>query len=220
MMMGPTAPAMAYAVHVKPYNVENERRPKYRESRYGVTSPSPPIPNPMSAAAPMPSGSDRAPASKNVPSAESANRQTPTRGAKNRSSSHPVSRRPDKIAPPMADTAKAALAAEIPRSVSSAERWGITPFLLMEMRNSSATMIQKIRDRTPSLTVAPEIGVAAVCLGSESSRTREPHGNPMAKTAAPKIAKEARHPIDRISASAMGGRMMAPVALPPRRIEN
>jgi hypothetical protein len=29
MMTGPMAPAMAYAVQVKPYKVENERKPKY-----------------------------------------------------------------------------------------------------------------------------------------------------------------------------------------------
>jgi hypothetical protein len=36
----------------------------------------------------------------------------------------------------------------------------MAPFWLMEIRNSSATMIQNILARNPSLTVAPEAGFA------------------------------------------------------------
>ena len=96
----------------------------------------------------------------------------------------------------------------------------MAPFWLMEIRNSSATMIQKIRERTPALTVAPVAGIAAESAARERSRTREPHGSPMTRTAAPKIAKEDRQPTVRISASAIGGRTMAPTAPPPSNIEN
>jgi hypothetical protein len=70
----------------------------------------------------------------------------------------------------------------------------MAPFWLMEMRNSSATIIQKMRERTPSLTEVPVAGVITEWAARERSRTRQPHGRPITRTPAPKMAKEARQP--------------------------
>src|SRR5580658_1508019 len=120
----------------------------------------------------------------------------------------------------MDDTANAALPAEIPRSVSKDERWVMTPFWLIEIRNKVATMIQKIRDRGPSPTEEPLSGVGAERIAWGRARTREAQGSPIASTPAPRSAKDARQPALRIRASATGGKMMAPAALPPSNIEN
>jgi hypothetical protein len=78
--------------------------------------------------------------------------------------------------------------------------------LVIEIRNRPATIIQKIRERTPSLTAAPVTGAAKIWDARGRSRMRKPQGSPMARTLKPRIAKEARHPTARISTSAMGGK--------------
>src|SRR4029077_5231881 len=108
MIIGPIAPASAYAVHVKPKSVENDPGPKDRERGDGVTSASPPTPKPISMAASAPAASECAHESTKVPSAAAISSAKATRPAKNRSSSHPVTMRPRRLAPPIAESAIAA----------------------------------------------------------------------------------------------------------------
>ena len=106
-------------------------------------------PMPISAAPSDPTSSDRAPESRNTPRAEIASSQKETRGAKKRSSSHPVPIRPSRLAAPMIDTANAPPLVDTPRSVSSAAKCVMAPFWLMELR-TTATITQKARERRPS----------------------------------------------------------------------
>src|SRR5580704_12248560 len=109
----------------------------------------------MQAAPATPVSMEREPDNRNAPRAAIASRQKETRGAKNRSSSQPVKRRPAKAAPPIAEAANAAFAGEIPRSVSSAESCATDPFWAMEQRNNTVAIIQKSREPRPSPTDAP-----------------------------------------------------------------
>ena len=84
-----------------------------------MTSCSPPMLKPIRTAARTPAGSDDALDSRKVPSAAIARRTNDTSGAKKRSISQPVARRPARAAPPIAETAMAARSAGMPRLVSS-----------------------------------------------------------------------------------------------------
>src|SRR5262245_5262330 len=107
---GPIAPASAAMLKAIPYSVENARRPKYREIRYGVTSSSPPSPRPRNAAAVTPEMNELADASSQVPSAAIDNSPKDTRGPGNRSRHQPAVKRPIKLAAPIAEMTHAASA--------------------------------------------------------------------------------------------------------------
>src|SRR5215813_3993702 len=79
-----------------------------------------------------------------------------TCGPKNRSSSHPPRILPSRLDPPSMDEHSAAFPAVRPRSVSSADRCGIAPFMLIELTKGIAVIIQKAKDRRPCCHVIPE----------------------------------------------------------------
>lgn len=114
--------------------------------------------------------------------------------------SQPVTNRPARLAPPIAETASAAPPAETPRSVSSAAICVMEPFCATELMKSTDTRIQNTRERNPSTTVTPsDTGAdARPCASAGRSRTNSaPHGTPIASTIAPTA------PPDITTASAM-----------------
>ena len=164
-----------------------------------------------------------------MPSAARASSANDTRAAKKRSSSHPVTRRPPRLAAPIAEMARAPAPAERPRSVSSAEMCVIAPFWAIELQKSTMTRIQKTRDLIASPTVAPGARSPGPEVAAGRSRMNSATaGMPIASAMPPSARYAPRQPADRMSAAASGGSTIAPIAPPdmtsasamPRRRSN
>src|SRR5947209_16567591 len=116
---------------------------------------------PISAAATQPSGKLFARASRKTPDAVLNVITNATRAPKNRSSNQPTPIRPSTLDPPNTDAHSAAPPAVIPLSVSNADICVIAPFMLIELTQRTATMIQKGNDRTPCNHVNPDCATGA-----------------------------------------------------------
>src|SRR5690242_749233 len=192
--------------------------------RYGITSASAPMPNPIRPAAAYAAQMPFTSLSAATPDAAIAKNKAATYDPEKRSSNAPVRSRPARVSTPSILATRAAVEALSPRSVSSGIRWAMTPLTLIENRKKPAISSQNKRER---MALWIEV-VRVAALLRMSGRKRSGDTKPNTNIAAPRETHAFLHPTEAMSHVVSGGIPIAPAPTPaiivasarPRRSSN